>query len=537
MKFKFVLSLFAIGSALSVYAQGYNDGLEYYNAGQYENARIILERNFEKEGTNKTISAYFLGRIALRNGDNAKAKAYFDKGVQSNPEDPFNYIGLGALNLKEGNVKDAEDNFKTGISKDKKNPSVYVGVARAYAMANPTTYAKEIDKNIEKAKKLDKKNPEAYLFEGDMLADQKKWGEAAGYYEMAIMFNNNLSAAYVKYANTYFFVNPKVAIEKLEALLAVNPNSAIAQRELAEKYYEDDQWTKAAQAYGEYIKNPNHFKEDEERYAVLLYFGTRYKESLDLAKNILSQNPNSFLMKRIVFLNKAALKDFEGAEEAAKNFFGNTDPKNKYSSNDFTTYGEVLKELGRKDESIAQYEKAVTLNPDKIELLKDLSSAYSAIENHAKSASSYQKFIDAGTYSTNDLYVLAGKYQNVIATATDSIAKKEASANALKYIDIVLEKVPDDYRIYQRKARINMVIEKSKKEGLALASYNEMLNILNKDPENITKNADAYKEAYMYIAGYNLENNNKVVAKEYYTKYLELEPTNTALKEYIDKLK
>lgn len=537
MKFKFILSLFLLGSALSVYAQGYKDGIEYYKAGQHQKAKILLQRNLDKPDTDKSLTYYYLGLIALENGQKADAKKYFEAGMQSNAEDPYNYIGFGALSLMDGNKKDAEDYFKTARSKEKKDPKVYVAIARAYYMANPTMYAKEIAKNIAQAKKINKKDPEAYVFEGDMLAAEKKWGESAGYYEMAIMFDKDLSEAYVKYADTYFHINPKVAIEKLEALVAINPNSALAQRELAEKYYENDQWTKAAQAYGTYMKNPNHFAEDEERYAVLLYFGERYPESFDLASRVLQKNPDSFLMKRMQFLNKAALKDYEAAEKFAQGFFNSTDPNNKYSSNDYTTYGEVLKELGRVEESLAQYEKAVEINPEKTELLKDLSSAYGEAKDYEKSALYYQKFVDTGDYTTNDLYVLAGKYQNIIATATNDTIKNDAVQKANKYIDIVIERVPDDYRIYQRKARINMVAEGEKRTGLALPFYEQMLEVLNKDEANLTNNADAYKEAYSYIGAYYLQNGDKDKAKEYYNKYLELEPTNTALKEYIDKLK
>lgn len=537
MKFKLILSLFLLGSALSVYAQGYKDGIEYYKAGQHENAKILLKRNLDKQDTDKALSNYYLGLIALENGQTADAKKYFEAGIQSNAENPYNYVGFGALSLKEGNEKAAEDYFKTARSKVKKDPKVYVAIARAYYMTNPTTYAKEIAKNIAQAKKIDKKDPDAYVFEGDMLAAEKKWGESAGYYEMAIMFDKDLSEAYVKYADTYFHVNPKVAIDKLESLVAINPNSALAQRELAEKYYENDQWTKAAQVYGTYIKNPNHFIEDEERYAVLLYFGGQYQESFDLATKILQKNPDAFLMKRMQFLNKAALKDHVAAEKFAQTFFNNIDPKNKYSSNDFTTYGEVLKQLGRSEESLAQYEKAIEINPEKTELLKDLSSAYGEAKDYEKSALYYQKFVDAGDYTTNDLYVLAGKYQNIIYTATNDTVKNNAIEKANKYIDIVLERVPDDYRIYQRKARINMVTEGEKKTGLALPAYEKMLELLNKDAANLTNNAEAYKEAYSYYGAYYLQSGDKAKAKEYYTKYLELEPTNTALKEYVDKLK
>lgn len=537
MKLKFVLSLFLLGGTVSMMAQGYQDGIEYYNVNQLEKAKILLERNLNNAGTDKAKSYYYLGMIALNNDNKNLAQEFFNKGVAANPNEPLNYVGLGALDLKNNNSKAAENNFDTAISKDKKNARTQVAIARAYYKANPVTYAKQINKALEKAKKFDKADPYAYILEGDMLAAEKKWGDAAGYYEMAQNFDKNNTEAYVKYANTYFYVNPKIAIQKLQDLTAINPNSALAQRELAEKLYEDYQWTQAAEVYGSYIKNPNHFREDEERYAVLLYFGKKYNESFDLATSILAKNSNSFLMKRLQFLNKAALEQYAEADTYAKTFFGSSDPKNKYSSNDYSTYGDVLKELNRSEESVAMYEKAVEMNPEKIEIFKDISSAYSNKGDHVNAAKFFQKFVDGGNYSTNDLYVLAGRYQNVAATAKNAAEKDSAIANALKYIDIVLEKVPNDYRIPQRKARILMVAETSTKEGKALESYEKMLSILDADPANLSKNADAYKEAYNYIAGHKMEVGDKAGAKHYYNKFLELDPNNKALRDYVEKLK
>lgn len=104
-----------------------------------------------------------------------------------------------------------------------------------------------------------------------MLANQKDYGNSAGYYEMAINFNPEDPIAYVKYANTYFHIAPAVAIEKLKTIADQKPNSLLSQRELAEKYYENNQWTKAVEQYKKVIENPNHFESDESRYAVLLY--------------------------------------------------------------------------------------------------------------------------------------------------------------------------------------------------------------------------------------------------------------------------
>ena len=44
-------------------------------------------------------------------------------------------------------------------------------------------------------------------------------------------------------------------------------------------------------------------------------------------------------------------------------------------------------------------------------------------------------------------------------------------------------------------------------------------------------------EAYIYIASYYLAIKDSATAKSYYLKYLELDPTNEALKQYIENMK
>ena len=546
MKLKFVLALALFGSSVfASYADGYKDGVEYFQAGQEENAEIVLLQTLDEAATDKAEAYYYLGWIELNKGNLDKASEYFELGVKANPEYAYNYVGKGAVALKKGNVDAAKDFFKEAEKINKKDAKIRVDIARAYYNADKVKYNKQWNDALKDAKKKDKKESAIYIFEGDVFADEQKYGDSAGYYEMAITFDAERPIAYVKYANTYFRINPTVAIQKLEEIVAKNPNSALAQRELAEKYYENNQWTKAAEQYKNVIDNPNHFASDDERYVVLLYFGKNYQESLSRAQAQLQKTPTSFLMKRMVFLNQAALEQYAEAEKSA---IASAD--NLLSSNDYTTYGDVLKKLGKEEEALGEYEKAVEINPDKVELLKDLSSAYStaatattdsvkAANYHLKSAELYKKFIDKGDYSTNDLFVLAGRYQNVIATALNDTLKSKAFEKANKVIDEVLERVPDDYRIAQRKARIALTYEgNDRSKGLAIAPYNQMMEILNNDTAiDESKKKEAFMEAYMYIAAHYLAIKDSATAKSYYLKYLELDPTNEALKKYIENMK
>ncbi len=536
MKFKFLFSLF-LGSALTVSAQGYKDGIEYYKADQLENAKTILKRTLNDASTDKAEANYYLGAIALNQGDNAAADTYFRAGIAANPENPFNYVGKGELALKSGNEKAADDFFKKARDYGKKDAELLTEIARAYYNADPVKYAEDITKAIERAKKANKKDPYSLIFQGDVKANEKAAGEAAALYENAILFDPENTPAYVKYANVYFSVSPEFAIKKLEELLALQPNSALAQRELAEKYYQNDQWSKAAVAYGKYIENPNHFTEDKVRYSVLLYYGQLYNESLDLANELLKSDPKNFQLQRISFLNKAALKDYVGAEKQATIFFALNDAKNKYTSNDYSSLGDVLRELDKDSLALIQYEKAIEVNPEKTDLIKQLSSAYNSMKKYDKAAEAYQKLIDSGNYKTNDLYVLAGRYMSHGATETDSLKKVAALENAIKYIDMTLERVPDDYRIAQRKARICIVKNNNKPNEESTACYMTVLSLLEQEPEKKDARKQDYIEAYNQMAGHFILIGDVAKAKENYLKFLELEPENEALRKYIETLK
>ena len=54
MKIKLFFSLLLAGGLVaSAQSQGYKDGIEYYKAGQYNNAKEILERTLNQSGTDQ----------------------------------------------------------------------------------------------------------------------------------------------------------------------------------------------------------------------------------------------------------------------------------------------------------------------------------------------------------------------------------------------------------------------------------------------------------------------------------------------------
>ena len=544
MKSKILLSLLLSGS-ITCFAQGYKDGIEYYKVSEYDNAKELLERNLNDASTNKSEAFYYLGCVALENGNTAAAKDYFQKG-QSAGSCQLNLVGLGQIELKAGNKKAAEENFSLAIKNSpKKDAKILVAIARAYYEVDGVKYAKEIADYIKKARKNNKVEADTPILEGDMAAAEDKTGDAQGMYDEAISYNPTLSEPYVKYARALFKVSPQQAISRLQDLLQQNPTSALAQRELAEKYYENDEWTKGAEEYGEYIKNPNHFKQDEVRYASLLFYGKKYQESLDLARQIEASLPatdkNVFYMKRLQLYNLVAMEDWAGADEAAKALFAMNVPAGaKYEVKYYTDYADALKKLGRTQEALALRVKAYEANPDKLDLLKDLSDGYSDAEDYVNSAKYYQMFVDKGDYKTNDLFVLSKKYFYVAAYDSVPESKAVAVANALKYVDMVNEKMADNVRmqilVNLHKAKVLQVSEVDKKEGKAVDTYKKVLELLDQDPANLADRKDDYILAYNYLANYYFATGDKETMKGYYIKWLEADPGNDALRKYVEGL-
>ena len=541
MKFRTIFSLLLGGFTLAASAQGgYQDGVDYYNADRFDKAKTILEKTLNDPSTDKAVSYFYLGSLAMRDGDTAAASDNFNKGVQANPAYGYNYVGLGEIALKNGNKSEAERLFKQALEGNKKDASVMAAIARAYFNVNPTAYAKEIDKNIANAMKASKnKEAQIYVLRGDMIKSTDI-GQAAGNYEQAMIYDEEAGhinpEAYVKYSNLYNKVNPDFAIGKLVELNEKLPTSALAQSELAEKYYDNNQFTKAAEQYGKYIKNPNHFQGDEQRYSGLLFFGKKYQESLDVANQVLAKDPDNEYMQRMVMLNKAALKDFAGAEQAAAKLFAHSNAK--FTATDYTTYGDVLGELGRPQEAIVAYTKAYELNPEKNkEILVNISSMYTDLEDYAKAAEFMQKYVDLGDASLNDYYILSNRYKNLgLSLPEGSPERAEAAQNGIKYVDMAIESAANKGPLYRNKATLMMVRDGQETTPELVAVYEEMLKAYDEDPENKTKNAAAYKTAYNNIANYYLKAGDKEKAREYFTKLLEVDPENEPLREYISKM-
>ena len=341
---------------------------------------------------------------------------------------------------------------------------------------------------------------------------------------MATGYDSANPEGYVKYANAYFRVNPQFSIDKLREFLQKAPNSALGQRELAEKLYDGNFWKQAAEQYGQYIQNPNHFPQDKARYSVLLYYGENYPQSLQVANEVLAQQPDNFLMQRLRFLNEAQLGQNEQAVKDGEAFFKNN-PNGYFTANDYTTLSDAYSAVGQDSLALVQVETAAVKFPENGDLQQTLSSVYTKNKKYAKAAEAYDKYLSTLEEPTlNDYFSASGRWLNAAATAgaDETALRSAASAKGLEYVNKALEGAPNNPSLYQRKARLIMAGNNNQPNADVVADYAKMVELLdadpaNKDAANPKNELNMYKEAYMFTVKYYQDNDDKDKAAEYST--------------------
>lgn len=526
MEKKLLLFVILINSILfSAFAvEESKKGIEFYRFEAMEPAKIILLNSY-RSSANKAEVCYYLGEIYFTEGKRDSADYYFRQGLAANPDYALNEVGLAKLQFKN-NQTIADASLKKIADKNKKKPDVLVAVAKAYSQNGMKAKALE---NIENVKKINVKYAEAYVLEGDIYTADKDYGKASGAYEQALLFDPNCKEAYVRYANIYTTIKPKLSIEILERLIAIDPQFPLSQRAVADAYYNAGQFGKAVDAYSKYAASEYSSPADLSKYASILFYSGNYEKSSEIVLSALKKNPNDFVMNRLLMYNHFEQKKYtEGLAVAEK--FMNMKGKQDFIYLDYIYYGRLLHKNKKMNEALVQLEKARETDPAKIVVYKEIADVYESKGEYDKAIDYYEIFMKEGAdqVSVTDHFMLGrclySAGTSVTATDKESQAKKiEYFTKADGFFAYVAEKSPSSYLGSLWRARANSAIDPESEQGLAKSHYEAALVILN---DNNNKNVKETIECYRYLGYYYLIKNDKATSKSYWNKILELDPTN-----------
>lgn len=422
--------------------------------------------------------------------------------------------------------------------KNKKNVDLVTSVARAYLDAGKLP---EAENYLELAKKADNKAPAVSVLEGDIALARKDVGKACQLYEQSIYFDPNYREGYLKYAQAYKSASPTQAIEKLQQLKAIAPDCVEADKELAEVYYANNRFGKAAETYAKFIDTPVATEDDRLKYAFALFLNHDFEKSLQVAQEGLAANARHAAFNRLAMYNTTDLKRYEEAERYADAFFHASDNAD-YSYLDYRYHGALLSALKKYDQAVAEYAKALEKDNTQIELWREISDAYEQNNDYPQSIAAYRKYYDAlkqsektpeTLFQLGRLYYGEGTSQDTLAVRPDDRMAALQSADSV--FALVSKQAPDSYLGDLWRARTNSAIDPETTEGLAKPYYEKVAGILW--AKNDSKYNAALIECYSYLGYYYLLKSDYPVSKEFWNKILAIDPTNATAKKALDGIK
>lgn len=502
------------------------EGVEFYKSNQ----KGIAKQIFLENHANDAEACYYLGDILFSEQKLDSAAMYFDKGLAADPESALNKIGKAKLLIKSDPAA-AQQAFKEILSKkNKKNVTLLLAVSKAYFDNGSDEYKSYLDA----AKEADRKNPEIYLWEGDILLAQKKYGEAAAKYEQAIYFDNECKEGYLKYAQLYSEQNQQLAIDMLNKLLALDANSALALRELGEIYFKTGKFASAAEVYEKYMQLEHNNTRDLIRYALILYFSKDYQKSLEIVNTALAKEPNNVALNRLAMYNLFEMKKYDESLGAAQKLMS-LDDKSALLANDYAYFGRLFNEKKEYGKAAEQFEKSFEMDSTKIDLFKDMATAYERTKEYDKAINYYNKYMATGgdNVKTQDYFAL-GRMYVVAGFSADSAHRRDYLVPADSIFAIITEKVPDNHLGYLWRAKTNAGLESPEvPEGYAKPHYEKTLELVLAEPEGREK---VLIECYRYLGVYYLKHDDTPKTKEYFEKIIALDPNDTMAKQVLETL-
>lgn len=505
--------------------QKYREGVKYYKCGIPLMAKAMLLDELKQGGVRQAETCYYLGELYWSDRQKDSAYYYYSKGLEADPVFVFNKIGEGKITLEKDPVAAKRCFAEVASGKNKKNPDILLAIAKAYAAYG----MKEADGYLEKAREADPHNPALYVFLGDRMFAADKNGEACAKYEQAVHFDPSCTEAYVKYARIYANTgNPQAGLNMLRQLQENDPESLIADHEMAELYYKSAHYKEAAEAYGRCIVSPYCTDKERVHLATILFYYGNYERSLKLAEAVLQHESSNTVMKRILMYDLIELKEYDKARIAAADFFATAFAADLISQ-DFMYDARLLMTGKAFRRAVSQYEKALEMDSARVDLYKELANAYEKLNCYDSAIVFYTCFMEKGGRNvTLADYFTLGRYHYFVGNTADSIGsglniRQNHMYAADSLFAYVAEKAPDSYLGSFWRARVNSALDSESAEGLAKPYYEAAAAILEK---NSGKNVRLLVECYSYLGYYYYLKKEIPQSQEYWNKILDIDPQN-----------
>ncbi|NOT36146.1 MAG: tetratricopeptide repeat protein [Saprospiraceae bacterium] len=514
-------------SVLISNAQTLEEGIAQLENENYDAAlKIFMKLN--ASNPKNSLYAYYMGEVHYATENYAGAKDSYSAGLAANPKSDECKIGLGKLALDANNMMEAKKNFESALKGNSKNHAIIAKVGAAH-LYNRNPQATKALQYFTEARDLDPKVAKYWIYKGDAHYANNELGPAMTAYETAVEKNKSEPETYMKIAKIWNSSGKyDLAIEKLENVIKLNPNYALAYKELYESYIKSRKFDKVLPILEKYVSLTGSDVGAKVRLVKFLCFQAKdYERAIVEGKQLITSNPEEYTINR--WLAWSYFETGKFAESYSSNQMlmnvASTDTLKKLYGSDYEYMAKAAFKLNRLDTAEWAYLKVIELDPSReLDITALMAKAFYDAKNYAKAESWYVKKNGFKALNNSELYFLGLSQYN-----------SEAYSRADSSFTKLLEITPNYALGWLYRARCNYELDPGNVNFLAKPYYEKYVEIASLD----TKAASTVKNlitANDYLAFYYVQKDDLVLAKMHYGKILELDPTNTTAIDNLNKL-
>ncbi len=480
------------------------------------------------------MKAFFSDTITLTQRETSlKCRRLFEKGLEMDPSNPINYIGLARIDYFSGKKTESSENVNkvnTMIPpmtvKIKKIPDpvryaqLLAEMAKIYILQDNTDTAAAMPL-LRRAIQADPKNASLFITIGDAFLYLKDVNNAIQNYNIAQSLNPNSSLAKLRIGYLYIRAkNLNTAIQSLEEALKIDPNFAPAYKELGFVYSLAGKPEKSKPNYLKYLELSGNNIPAKISYVIALFKSADYKECISQINQIFAVDSSINSMNRVIAYSYCEVKEYVKAQYYLEKFLkiiGN-DP-DKIITKDYTYYGKILGERGKADLAEEKLRTALGIDPTMNYLYTDIATYQSKAKNYKKAIAALNEKIAAKSAKIGD-YCYLGKayYQDSSYTEADQtfetlLNMKDPNLKSYEMLAI-------SYQCYAR-TYIDTTMT-----GFALVAFEKLIE---KALVDSTKNSKYLIDGYSYLGSYYLfskTGKDYPKSKFYFRKVLAIDPNN-----------
>ncbi len=473
------------------------------------------------------------------------ARIIFQLGVEKDPANPLNFVGMGEISMLNKDKTAALDYYAkaTALLPSKANKSIImdpvrqanvrIRMANGYVRAGIKDTA-QIFSLLKIAEKLDPKNFELFIVKGDAYIVLLNDGSnAITNYNIAQSLNPQSPAAKLRIGQLWMRAKQyKSALTYYDDAIKIDSNYAPAYKERGFLLAKANRNDEARRDFGRFLRLSAGNTYARIQFVNILFDLQDYKDAINQLNEVYKVDSLNNDLNRALAYAYFETAQYDKALYFSRKFFANEKPE-RIRAADYIYYGRILARNKQDEQAYENLLKGFELDSTKPELLSEAALCLTKVKKYDKAIEIYQKKILLKKAAPMDYYNLGKIFYNVRDF-------QQADTN----LAIFNQLQPEHIAGFVWRARTKSNIDSTSKQGFAKPIYEI---ILAKTQSDTAKYAKERMESFYYLAYYNFlqyaQTKNKdyaVQAMIYSNKVLAIDPKDEKAekaKQIIDNLK